>query len=51
MSDVTMVILSLTLVVLTWTVVRINERISETQRMIKQMGNTKENYAGSEINA
>lgn len=38
MSDFTMIVLSLSLIVLTWTVIKINTRISETQRMLKEMG-------------
>lgn len=37
MSDFTMIVLSLSLIVLTWAVVKINTRISETQRMLKEM--------------
>ncbi len=50
MSDVVMVVLSLSLIVLTWAVVRINERIGETQRMMKQMDDTKEHSPAGEVN-
>jgi len=50
MSDVTMVVPSLTLIVLTWTVVKINERIGETQRMMKQMVETKDHSPAGEVN-
>ena len=41
MNDFTMVLLSLALIVLTWTVVKINMRISETQRLLKELGEAK----------
>jgi len=47
MGDVAMVALSLSLIVLTWTVVKINERIGETQRMIRQINDAKDDSAGS----
>jgi len=45
-----MVVLSLSLIVLTWAVVRINTRISETQRLLKQMFEARDVYTGSKVN-
>ena len=47
MSDLAMVVLALSLIVLTWTVVRINGRISETQRLLKEMGEARGTSTGS----
>ena len=47
MTELSMVLLALSLIVLTWAVVRINTRISETQRLLKQMFEAREVYTGS----
>ena len=47
MSEVALVALSLSLIVLTWTVVKINEKLGETQRMIRQIHESKDDFSRS----
>ncbi|MGH8003693.1 MAG: hypothetical protein ACRECJ_03095 [Limisphaerales bacterium] len=47
MSELTIVLLSLSLIVLTWAVVKINTRISETQQLLKEMGATRDTGSGN----
>ena len=49
MSDFTMIVLSLALIVLTWAVVKINTRISETQRLLKELGESRGITSGSKV--
>ena len=47
MSDFAMIVLSFSLIVLTWAVVKINTRISETQRLLKEMVESRGITSGS----
>ncbi len=49
MSDFTMIVLSLSLIVLTWAVIKINTRISETQRLLKEMVESKNIASGNKM--
>lgn len=49
MNDFTMIVLSLALIVLTWAVVKINTRISETQRLLKELGESRGITSGSKV--
>lgn len=47
MSELTIVLLAISLIVLTWAVVKINTRISETQQLLKEMGAVREAASGN----